>query len=417
MTYQDSGAGYHYPDHDDPNLLFEDDDDGFGYHHPQDSMGGGSRSSRHQERRVRARRRRRRRFAALVAFGVVVVAVVVGVVVVRPMISRSSNADYSGAGTGSVRVRIKPNDTASDIGATLHDAGVVRSVGAFTNAAKSNPQSISIQPGLYQMRLQMSGASAVAMLLDPNARLTVKVVIPEGSTTATIVGLLADALKIPKAQVQQVMADVEALGLPAGYEQKSGAAPTSAVGFLFPDTYTFDADATPSDALQQRVSEYVATDRSQGCSTAVGKLGLTPYDGLTIASMIEREVQVPEDRAKVARVILNRLKKKMPLGVDAASIYGAVLAGLDPAKVDYATLDSPYNTYTHTGLPPSPIGNPGGEAMTAAAEPAAGNWLYYVNSGPDDQNRMHLAFFDTDGPQWQAAVQKCYQNHWGCAAP
>jgi UPF0755 protein len=102
-----------------------------------------------------------------------------------------------------------------------------------------------------------------------------------------------------------------------------------------------------------------------------------------------------------------------PLQIDATSVYGAKLKGLDPRKVTYSRLDSPYNTYTHVGLPPTPIGNPGIEAMTGAAHPTAGTkWGYYVNG--DAQG--HLTFVVTEA-DFEKARHKCHVNNWGCAGP
>jgi len=133
---------------------------------------------------------------------------------------------------------------------------------------------------------------------------------------------------------------------------------------------------------------------------------------LIIASIAQAEVKFAEDAPKVARVILNRIAQSKPLQVDATSAYAAKLQGLDPAKVIYATLDSPYNTYKNKGLPPTPIGNPGETSMQGAITPPPGNWLFYVN----DDAAGHLGFY-ADQDAFTAAQQKCHDNNWGCAAP
>jgi UPF0755 protein len=195
--------------------------------------------------------------------------------------------------------------------------------------------------------------------------------------------------------------------LPEGYSAASGL-PKSAEGFLFPDTYGIDPGTTPVDALQQMTSEFTSVDRDMGFAEAAHKLKITPYQALTIASMIEGEAKFSDDRPKIARVVFNRLAKNMPLGIDATSSYEARLAGKDPAKIDY-NVPTPYNTRLKPGLPPTPIGNPGRAAMTAAVQPTPGNWLYYVNGDAEG----HL-FFTNDENAFAAAVEKCRQNHWGC---
>jgi len=108
-------------------------------------------------------------------------------------------------------------------------------------------------------------------------------------------------------------------------------------------------------------------------------------------------------------VILNRIAAKRPLQIDATSAYAAKVQGLDPTKIIFARIDSPYNSYTHDGLPPTPISNPGAEAMTGAVHPTPGNWLYYVNK----DSAGHL-FFTNDEAAFTQAVEKCRQNNWGC---
>ncbi len=397
-----------------PHLLFGNDDDHAEHfdhyypHVPEPPRGGGRRSRRdHAHHR---RRRQHRHVVAGLALLVVLIVVVAGWFAVRPIVdSQLAAKDYTGVGTGEVRVTVKQGDDASAIAATLKQAGVVRTESAFTAAARANPDSVDIQPGVYRLRQHMSAAQALALLLDPSSRMVLKVSIPEGTTEKVVVGKLAQALGVPVASVANAANNVAALGLPDGYAQPSGAPPASAEGFLFPDTYNFDPGTNPSDALQQMISEFASKDRGINFAGTAKQVGLTPYQALIVASMIEAEAKFPEDRPKVARVILNRMAHNMPLGIDATSIYGAELAGQNPAKIDFDA-PAPYNTRHSSKLPPTPIDSPGTAAMTAAVAPAAGPWLYYVNGDAAG----HLAFF-ADQDQWAAAVKRCQVNHWGCS--
>jgi UPF0755 protein len=155
------------------------------------------------------------------------------------------------------------------------------------------------------------------------------------------------------------------------------------------------------------VTEFTAADRQLGFASQAQVLHLTPYQALIIASIAQSEAYFPEDMPKVARVILNRLAAHRNLQIDATSAYAAKLAGLDPAKQIYAQTKGPYNTYTHAGLPPTPIGNPGEAALNAAAHPAKGNWLYYVNGDAAG----HLAFFHSER-DFEKAVQRCRAHGW-----
>jgi len=287
---------------------------------------------------------------------------------------------------------------------------VVRSETAFIHAAKENADSALIQPGIYTLRSHMSAAGALTLMLDPASRRVLSVSLPEGTTERDTVAKLAGILGVPKAEVQAAADDIANLGLPAAYSLPGGGPITSAEGFLFPATYNFDPGSSPADALQVMIAAFTRADRDAQFSVGAKALHTSPYQALIVASIIEREAKFADDRAKVGRVIYNRLAAGDPLQIDASSFYGAVKAGLDPAKQDYAKVNSPYNLYTHKGLPPTPISNPGSAAMSAAIHPAPGNWIYYVNR--DAAGHLYFTASDTD---FAKAVARCRANHWGCA--
>jgi UPF0755 protein len=362
------------------------------------------------EQRRRQRQRRGRRVLIVLVVLIVAAVVLTGWFVVKPFVtSRLAPNDWSGAGTGTVRVEVHSGEGSAQIGATLAKAGVVRSETAFVHAAKENTDSALIQPGIYTLRSHMSAAGALTLMLDPASRTALSVSLPEGTTERDTVAKLAGVLGVPTAQVRAAADDIANLGLPAAYTLPGGGLITSAEGFLFPATYNFDPGSSPADALQVMIAAFTRADRDAQFSLGAKALRTSPYQALIVASMIEREAKFADDRAKVARVIYNRLAAGDPLKVDASSIYGAIQAGLDPAKQDYAKVDSPYNTYTHKGLPPTPISNPGSAAMSAAIHPAPGNWIYYVNG--DAAGHLYFTASDTD---FAKAVARCQANHWGC---
>ncbi|HVD90365.1 MAG TPA: endolytic transglycosylase MltG [Jatrophihabitantaceae bacterium] len=286
---------------------------------------------------------------------------------------------------------------------------MVRSGRAFIHAAQENADSGLLQPGIYTLRSHMSGAGALTLMLDPASRTALSVSLPEGTTERDTVAKVAGVLGVPTAQVQAAAGDIANLGLPAAYALPGGGPITSAEGFLFPATYNFDPGSSPTDALQVMIAAFTRADRDAQFSLGAKALGISPYQALIVASMIEREAKFPDDQAKVARVIYNRLAAGDPLKVDASSIYGAIVAGLDPSKQDYSKVNSPYNTYTHKGLPPTPISNPGSAVMSAAIHPAPGKWIYYVNG--DAAGHLYFTASDTD---FAKAVARCQANHWGC---
>ncbi len=212
---------------------------------------------------------------------------------------------------------------------------------------------------------------------SPAAVPVVKVLIPEGKT---------------RVQIAQI---AQAAGLKGSYRvaakksellnPKQYGAPASTPdleGFLFPATYDMDKGAPASRLVEEQLTAFQENFGTEDVSRAKA-LGVTPYGLLTVASMVEREAQVPGDRAKIAAVIYNRLKAGMPLGIDAA-IYYAVEMEKNVATYTHELtesqlkIDSPYNTRTHTGLPPTPISNPGTASIQAAAHPAHVSYLYYV---------------------------------------
>jgi len=158
-------------------------------------------------------------------------------------------------------------------------------------------------------------------------------------------------------------------------------------GFLFPDTYNFDRKTTAAQLVSVQLQEFTAKWSTLNLSYARSK-NLTPYDVLTIASMIEKEAVAPGDRAKVARVIYNRLHLGMTLGIDATIRYALHIPGTKSLTQSELTNPTPYNTRLHAGLPPTPIANPGLASMQAAADPAKGPWLYFV-AEPD---KVHTFF-------------------------
>jgi UPF0755 protein len=158
-------------------------------------------------------------------------------------------------------------------------------------------------------------------------------------------------------------------------------------GFLFPDTYNFDRKTTAAQLVNVQLQEFATKWRALNLSYAKRK-NLTPYDVLTIASMIEKEAVAPGDRAKVARVIYNRLHLGMTLGIDATIRYALHIPGTKSLTQSELANPTPYNTRLHAGLPPTPIANPGLASMQAAADPAPGPWLYFV-AEPD---KVHTFF-------------------------
>lgn len=211
--------------------------------------------------------------------------------------------------------------------------------------------------------------------------------VKEGSwMSETKADILAAFPQMNEAELVQALLTVRSEYQPDGSDNLEG--------FLFPATYRVE-EGTEADE-QRLVKQMVGTfdsvgaeiglaDASTSLAGVAGDRPITPYDVVIVASMIEAEAKIPEDRAKIARVIYNRLKVGEMLGIDATVIYALGTRTEDLTKTDLA-LDSPYNTRLKPGMPPSPIGQPSRESLVAALNPAEGNWMYYVLA---DENGGH----------------------------
>jgi uncharacterized YceG family protein len=160
-------------------------------------------------------------------------------------------------------------------------------------------------------------------------------------------------------------------------------------GFVFPATYEFNPDTTSRQLVSQQLEAFGSAWEQVDMEYARSK-NLTPYDVLIIASMVEKEVQVPRERELVAAVIYNRLRDGMPLGIDATIRYGLDIPPTQAILQSQLDSDNPYNTRKFGGLTPTPIGNPGLASIQAAAHPADVNYLYFVRK-PDCKSHFFTA--------------------------
>jgi UPF0755 protein len=325
-------------------------------------------------------------------------------------------ADYSGPGVDAVQVQVKENESITDMGNTLVDADVVKSTAAFVNAADANPKGKNIRPGTYNLRKQMAAKDAVALLLDPKARVTSGVTIPEGKTALQIYAILSNATKIPVKDFQQAAKDPAALGVPDfWFNRTDGQKKSNSIeGFLFPDTYEFDPKATAVDDLRLMVQHFLTVTEKIGfVDTVQQERKISPYEALTVASLAQAEAGNEADLGKIARVAYNRVYGgNFPcscLQFDVGINYYYQLTGkpTKPSKdmtlAELTDPKNPYRTHGKAGLTPTPINSPGQAALEGAMKPPAGPWLYFV--AIDKQG--HSAFATTlDGQKQNEALAR-----------
>jgi UPF0755 protein len=266
-----------------------------------------------------------------------------------------------------VEVVIPPGADATEIGAILEERGIVGDGGRFREYAKDQGEGSAFKAGTYTMRAG-TGYDALIRLLDHGPVVATKtLVIPEGFRITDIEARLP-AVGISKHAYARAARQAPS---PPGYGHH-----LNMEGFMFPATYTIRPGEKAPALVAQQLDAFRANAAKVDMSYAKSK-NLTPYDVLTIASMIEREARAPGDRAKVSAVIYNRLHRGMALGIDATILYhlGSWSATIHQSDIDQI---EPYNTRKVPGLPPTPICNPGLASIEAAAHPAHVNYLYYV---------------------------------------
>jgi UPF0755 protein len=323
-----------------------------------------------------------KRIVGLVAVVVTVIMVLLSVSLLR---GPDESTDYAGSGTGEVTVVVTRGDTLTEIGGKLQEAGVVLSSDSFVNAAAVDERAGSIGPGRYTLRKQMSSIAALELMLDPASRADSRLVLPEGLRLEQTVSVAAEATRLPKSDFQKVLQDPAQLDLPSWAKNRPE-------GFMFPASYDLTGDETARSVLRTLVKRFDQASSDVGLEEGAAAVGLTPYQVLVVASLLQAEVS-PPDFDKAARVIYNRLDQDMPLQLDSTVSYALGLTDIQ-LNEDQLKTTSPYNTYVRRGLPPRPINSPGEAALEAALSPAKGKWLYFVSVDPRTDETKFARTYD-----------------------
>ncbi len=266
---------------------------------------------------------------------------------------------------------VRRGERASSIGRRLAAAGLVRNATVFYLYTSFGGHASQLRSGRYRLSPSLGVAGCVEVLRRGGAADTGTATIPEGRTVAQ----MADAL-LRAGTIDDRDQFVRLARKPAGVTVPSGMPRTGLEGYLFPETYEFGEHARPERVMQQMVDTFEARF-AQPYAAEIARSGHTLHQIVTIASLIEREAEVDRDRARIAGVIENRLKRKMRLQIDATVLYAL---GYHKTRVMYRDLEtrSPYNTYRRAGLPPGPIASPGLPSLLAALRPERHDYLYYV---------------------------------------
>jgi UPF0755 protein len=291
--------------------------------------------------------------------------------------------DFAGSGSGTVAIEIPRGATGVQIGQILKREGVVKSVDAFVAAQLEHPKGTTIQEGSYVLKRGMSGKTAVELMLSPASRNNL--IIFEGKRNSQIYADIDKRLGLkPGTTADVAQENLDSFGLPDwAKNHKNVKDPLE--GFLFPAAYPVPKGTKPEDVLQKMVAranqEYKKADL-EGKAKGLGVKN--PWELLTVASLVQAEGTSHDDFRKMGEVVYNRLEPGNAqtngmLEFDSTYNYIKDQSKIDLTLSELRNYDNPYNTYFYKGLPPGPIGNPGGEALQGVLSPTDDGWFYFIS--------------------------------------
>lgn len=280
-------------------------------------------------------------------------------------------------------VSIPPGTGTKAIIARLADAGIVRHPNSLALYLFLTGRSSRLQAGDYLFPSPISEIEAIQMIRRGDVHYE-RATIREGANRFQIAEMLAAKTgKATTAEFLQLMND-PSLVLQIAPQARN------LEGYLFPDTYNYSSQTTPEELVRVMVRRFDEIFGPESVSRA-SQMGMSVHQVVTLASIIEEEARVDQDRPLIASVLMNRLRLGMPLAADPTFIYAAILADDydgNPNQPRHRRRNSPYNTYIYIGLPPGPIASPGRESLEAALHPAQTDYLYFVVGYADGRHRF-----------------------------
>jgi UPF0755 protein len=361
----------------------------------QEPWSGGA----HRSRRDRGEGRRGRRRHPVLTVLLIIVALILTIAIVG-FVWTERQINPAGHHGPNVAVQIPTGASTARIGSILAKAGVVHDASLFALYVRVTGAG-PLYPGAYHLAKNSSYGSTISILEAGPKLITERLVIPEGFTirqiAAAVGGLPVLHLSAQKFLAAATDGDVRSPYEPAGVQNLEG--------LVFPATYQVQQGESEVDLLEQLIGTFNNQADEIGLTAAAARLHLTPYQVVTVASIVEREAKLPQDRGPVASVLYNRLRAGMSLGADSTQTYYLRLT--QPNLVPTAgqlNEPSPYNTRLNKGLPPTPIANAGLPSLLAATAPPSTSYLYFVEINPDGQ--LGYASNPTGFAQLQADCQR-----------
>jgi UPF0755 protein len=273
---------------------------------------------------------------------------------------------------GPVGVEVVKGDTLSTVATKLEEAGVIGSAFVFKLETRAEGNDTSIKTGRYTFSPGADTDAILSKLTAGEAVPTVSVTLPEGLTLPETAQAVAESTEIAAPEFESAARRTD-----YGYAFLEGGEIETTEGYLFPRRYDFEEGVTAPQVVDRMLGQYLIETEGLDVAGAAERLNLTEHELVTVASLIERESANAGERPVIASVIYNRIRKDMPLQIDATIQYALKRP---KESLSYADLkvDSPYNTYENTGLPPGPICSPSLQSLQAAMDPAETDNLYYV---------------------------------------
>ncbi len=277
--------------------------------------------------------------------------------------------DYNDKNPGrEVEIVIPDGATGVEISKLLLDSGVIKSSKFYVDFYISSPRARAVAPGVHKIQSHISTRLAVEQLLDQK-RISAAINVKEGTTFSDVVAELKASKNILN---ENITISRDQIPFANKYN--------SLEGQIFPAIYSFEPGTSINVAILKMLEKFKASISD----VKLAKYGkYSPYEVLTIASLAQVEGD-QGDFSKVTRVIYNRLQANMPLQLNSTVQYAANLRGRIALSTAATNINSPYNTYKHLGLPPTPISNPSAAAIRSAMNPSNGDWLYFITVKPGD---------------------------------
>lgn len=330
-----------------------------------DSESGEGRLRRLSKDNKKSRRRAGLGIPLMLAL-VFVMLLVGGLVGYRALFAGASASD------GPVTVTVEQGESLSSVAHKLQESGAIGSAKFFELRARIEGLGTEIKPGEYQIRPGESGREILSAMIEGGKETTSEVAIPEGFTLAQTATRVSGQSSVSAAEFRRAARRVD-----YGYDFLDGGAVRSTEGLLFPKQYEFKEKTRAPQMVDRMLEQYALETEGLDFQRAQHELGMSEYQIVTVASLVEREAAGAEEKPVIASVIYNRLRADMPLQIDATVRY-ALGKPKESLSLKDLEVESPYNTYKHQGLPPGPIASPGQDSIRAALNPADTDYLYYV---------------------------------------